>query len=136
MWLLCLGLNQNDEDVPRSGQRQKQAARHHQVYNRAFGPCFVFGKGCYAQPPVSGVLPLNYSRVSIKGTIFPEFTYVVDKTKAYEFAKAIGDELRQVEGEFLAPIGMMIFVVVQDGGSIFKALNVTWKQVFLGGVKL
>src|SRR6266516_1267673 len=30
---------------------------------------------------------------------------------------------------------MMIVVVVQDGGSIFKALNVTWKQVFLGGVK-
>jgi hypothetical protein len=85
---------------------------------------------------ISQAVDLNYSRVSIKGTIFPEFTYVVDKTKAYEFAKAIGDELRQVEGEFLAPIGMMIFVVVQDGGSIFKALNVTWKQVFLGGVKL
>ena len=71
-----------------------------------------------------------------KGKIFPEFTYVVDKTKAYEFAKAIGDELRQVEGEFFVPIGMMIFVVVQDGESIFQALNVTWKQVFLGGVKL
>jgi len=85
---------------------------------------------------ISQAVGLNSSRVSIKGTIFPEFTYVVDKTKAYEFAKAIGDELRQVEGEFLAPIGMMIFVVVQDGGSIFKALNVTWKQVFLGGVKL
>ena len=71
-----------------------------------------------------------------KGKIFPEFIYVVDKTKAYEFAKAIGDELRQVEGEFFVPIGMMLFVVVQDGESIFKALNVTWKQVFLGGVKL
>ena len=71
-----------------------------------------------------------------KGTLFPEFTHVVDKTKAYEFTKAIGDELRQVEGEFFVPIGMMIFVVVQDGESIFKALNVTWKQVFLGGVKL
>jgi hypothetical protein len=39
-----------------------------------------------------------------KGTLFPEFTYVVDKTKAYEFTKAIGDELRQVEGEFFVPI--------------------------------
>src|SRR5881227_1923701 len=38
-----------------------------------------------------------------KGKIFPEFIYVVDKTKAYEFAKAIGDELRQVEGEFFVP---------------------------------
>ena len=55
-----------------------------------------------------------------KGTLFPEFTYVVDKTKAYEFTKAIGDELRQVEGEFFVPIGMMLFVVVQDGKAFFK----------------
>jgi len=85
---------------------------------------------------ISQAVGLNSSRVSIKGTIFPEFTYVVDKTKAYEFAKAIGDELRQVKGEFLDLIGMMMFVVVQDGVSIFKALNVIWKQVFLGVVKL
>jgi len=33
------------------------------VYNRAFGPCFVFARGFYAQPPVNGVLP-PYPRVS------------------------------------------------------------------------
>lgn len=74
--------------------------------------------------------------MQIIGTTFPEFTYVVDKTKAYEFAKAIGDELRQVDGEFLAPIGMIFFVIVQDNERIFSAFNITWNKAVFGGVKL
>src|SRR5260370_41339270 len=54
---LCHGLKQNDDDGESRWQHQKQAAKHCQMYNRAFGPWFVFGKGFYAQPPVSGVLP-------------------------------------------------------------------------------
>jgi len=63
VWLLCRGLNQHDEDAPRSWQRQKQAVKHCQVHSRAFGPCFGFAKGFYAQPPVSGVLPISLSAV-------------------------------------------------------------------------
>src|SRR5712692_332875 len=38
----------------------------HRANNHAVDPCFVFGKGFYARPPVSGVLPVleNYGGIS------------------------------------------------------------------------
>jgi len=70
------------------------------------------------------------------GMEFSPFTYRVDAVKAGEFARAIGDELRPVDGVPEVPVGMIFFVVAGDSGEIFQALGIDWQNALFGGVAL
>lgn len=68
------------------------------------------------------------------GREFPPFTYRVEEVKAREFARAIGDELRaDPSGRFVAPLGMIFFVSVQDSDRFFEELGIRWDKALFGG---
>lgn len=71
------------------------------------------------------------------GFRYPEFSHRVRRSKAEEFAHAIGDDLRRLpDGRLEAPIGSIFFVTVQDSGSVFGSFGAGWSDVLFGGLRL
>lgn len=71
------------------------------------------------------------------GHEFSTFRYTIRKTKAEEFARSIGDELRPLgDGELEIPHGFVFFVVVQDSAAMFEEMGFRWDRVLFGGMSL
>src|SRR5947209_13228675 len=60
-WRLRHGSNRNDGDGQKSRPSQPSCRANVKVCDRVFGLWFVFARGSYARPPVSGALPLKAS---------------------------------------------------------------------------
>jgi hypothetical protein len=71
-----------------------------------------------------------------EGIEFSPFEYTVSREKVKEFCYALNAEIPAENGVEFMPVGMLMFVTVQDPRPVFDKLGLSWTNTLYGGSKV